>query len=121
MGLAADHGRDLYVESEALANGDRYRRVDVPWKGRTLHGNLHLPVQRAGPAPVVVVVHGIDGCKEEHLATELCLQEAGFCALVMDGPGQGEAMLLMWPGSAGAGTGLGTVLGTILARCGCVR
>ncbi|HLH88457.1 MAG TPA: alpha/beta hydrolase [Xanthobacteraceae bacterium] len=86
--------RDLYVEGETLANGDRYRRIDVPWKGRTLHGNLHLPLSEAGPAPVVIVVHGIDGCKEEHLATELRLQEAGFCALVMDGPGQGEAMLL---------------------------
>ena len=39
--------RDLYVEGETLANGDRYRRIDVPWKGRTLHGNLHLPVQGA--------------------------------------------------------------------------
>jgi dienelactone hydrolase len=86
--------RDLYVEGETLANGDRYCRIDVPWKGRTLHGNLHLPVQGARAAPLVVVVHGIDGCKEEHLATELCLQEAGFCALVMDGPGQGESMLL---------------------------
>ena len=92
--LSIVSSRDLYVEGETLANGDRYRRIDVPWKGRTLHGNLHLPAPGSGAAPLVVVVHGIDGCKEEHLATELCLQQAGFCALVVDGPGQGEAMLL---------------------------
>ena len=46
------------------------------------------------PAPLAVIIHGIDGCKEEHLATELCLLNAGFCVLGIDGPGQGEALLL---------------------------
>ena len=86
--------RDLYVETETLANGERFARIDVPWKGRLLHGNLHLPPGRDGPAPLAVIVHGIDGCKEEHLATELCLQAAGLAVLGLDGPGQGEALLL---------------------------
>jgi dienelactone hydrolase len=86
--------RDLYIEAETLADGDRYRRVDVPWKGRTLHGNLHVPADSRRPAPVVIIVHGIDGSKEEHLATELSLQDAGLAVLGLDGPGQGEALLL---------------------------
>jgi dienelactone hydrolase len=85
--------RDLYIESETLANGARYARIDLPWQGRTLHGNLRLPVGNR-PAPVAIIIHGIDGCKEEHLATELCLQEAGLAVLGIDGPGQGEALLL---------------------------
>jgi pimeloyl-ACP methyl ester carboxylesterase len=91
--------RDIYIEAETLANGDRYCRIDVPWKGRMLHGNLHLPTSLQAPAPIVIIIHGIDGCKEEHLATELCLQEAGLAVLGIDGPGQGEAFLLdgiMW-------------------------
>jgi dienelactone hydrolase len=86
--------RDLYIESETLANGARYARIDVPWKERTLHGNLRLPAGAGAPAPVAIIIHGIDGCKEEHLATELCLQDAGLAVLGIDGPGQGEALLL---------------------------
>ena len=86
--------RDIYVEAETLANEERYRRVAVPWKGRTLYGNLHLPPGQNGPSALAVIVHGIDGCKEEHLATELCLQDAGLAVLGIDGPGQGEALLL---------------------------
>jgi dienelactone hydrolase len=86
--------RDIYIEAETLANGDRYRRIDVPWKGRTLHGNLHVPAAVRRPAPLVIIVHGIDGSKEEHLATELSLQDAGLAVLGLDGPGQGEALLL---------------------------
>jgi dienelactone hydrolase len=86
--------RDLYIEAETLANGDCYCRIEVPWRGRALHGNLHLPPRQDEPAPLVMIIHGIDGCKEEHLATELCLQEAGMGVLGIDGPGQAEALLL---------------------------
>lgn len=86
--------RDLYIEAETLANGARYARTDVPWKGRVLHANLRLPAGCDAPAPVAIIIHGIDGCKEEHLATELCLQDAGLAVLGIDGPGQGEALLL---------------------------
>jgi pimeloyl-ACP methyl ester carboxylesterase len=86
--------RDFYIEAETLANGDRYRRLDISWKSRTVFANLHLPAGGCHPAPIVIIIHGIDGCKEEHLATELCLHEAGFAVLGIDGPGQGEALLL---------------------------
>jgi alpha-beta hydrolase superfamily lysophospholipase len=83
--------RDYYVEAETLAFGDRYCRIDVDWDGAKLPGNLH---SHTTPAPLVIIVHGIDGCKEEHLATELTLHAAGFAVLTLDGPGQGESLLL---------------------------
>lgn len=84
--------RDAYIEAETLAFGPRYQRLDIPWEAHIFHGNLHLPER--GNAPLVVLVHGIDGCKEEHLATELALTEAGLAVLSFDGPGQAEAFLL---------------------------
>lgn len=83
--------RDLYIEAETLAYGERFRRIDFEF-GCAYHGNLHVP--EGYPAPLVVLVHGIDGCKEEHLATELALLTAGLAVLCFDGPGQGEALLL---------------------------
>jgi alpha-beta hydrolase superfamily lysophospholipase len=83
--------RDYYLAAERLAFGDTFRRLEIDWQGKTLFGNLHLRPQQA---PLVMIVHGIDGCKEEHLATELALHAAGFATLVCDGPGQGEALLL---------------------------
>ena len=89
--------RDYYIEAESMAFGDRYRRVAFPWRGGPIHGNLHLPETSSAadrPAPLVIIVHGIDGCKEEHLATELALAQAGLSVLGIDGPGQAEALLL---------------------------
>lgn len=85
--------RDAYIAAETLAFGNRYKRLQIPWNGTTFPGNLHLPNDDA-PAPLVVLVHGIDGCKEEHLATELALVAAGFAVVSYDGPGQAEAFLL---------------------------
>lgn len=83
--------RDYYAEAESLAFGAKYQRIAIDWQGQTLFGNLHLQDRKA---PLVSIVHGIDGCKEEHLATELALYAAGFNTLVCDGPGQGEALIL---------------------------
>lgn len=88
--------RDRYLEAETLAFGPAFRRQAFDWRGSTYHGNLHL---QAAPAPLIVIVHGIDGCKEEHLSTELALHAAGFSTLCLDGPGQGESLLvdgLLW-------------------------
>jgi len=83
--------RDYYLAAETLAFGPAFRRIAIEWQGHTLYGNLHL---QAVAAPLVMIVHGIDGCKEEHLATELALHSAGFSTLVCDGPGQGEGLML---------------------------
>lgn len=88
--------RDRYLEAETLAFGPAFRRHAFEWQGAIYYGNLHV---QTAPAPLVVIVHGIDGCKEEHLSTELALHAAGFSTLCLDGPGQGEALLvdgLLW-------------------------
>jgi pimeloyl-ACP methyl ester carboxylesterase len=84
--------RDYYVEAESMAHGTAYQRLSIPFEDLQLHANLH--VAAGPPAPLIVIVHGIDGCKEEHLATELDLLQAGFSVLGMDGPGQAESLLL---------------------------
>ena len=60
-----------------------------------LHANLHVPQSLGSKAaPLIVIVHGVDGCKEEFLSTELALLNAGFAVAGFDGPGQGETLLL---------------------------
>ena len=83
--------RDYYREAETLAFGENYARIEIAWREATLFGNLHL---QDIASPLILIVHGIDGCKEEHLATELALYDAGFSTLCFDGPGQGESLLL---------------------------
>lgn len=90
--------RDYYIEAETLAFPQIYKRIEFPFQSKTLYGNLHI---RSATAPLTVIIHGIDGCKEEHLASELALYEAGFSTLCFDGPGQAESLLLdgiLWTG-----------------------
>jgi pimeloyl-ACP methyl ester carboxylesterase len=87
--------RDFYIEAETAAFPSTFRRLDVRFEGMTLHANLHFPQHRGSmPAPLIVIVHGVDGCKEEFLSTELALLDAGFAVAGFDGPGQGETLLL---------------------------
>ncbi|NJM84436.1 MAG: hypothetical protein HC844_20100 [Tabrizicola sp.] len=89
--------RDYYLEAERLAFGPRFQRLFLAWGGQKFPANLHLP--EAPGAPLAILVHGIDGCKEEHLATELHLLANGLAVLSFDGPGQAESFLvngIMW-------------------------
>src|ERR1043166_5674258 len=88
--------RDFYIDAETAAFPSTFRRLDIPFEGMNLHANLHF-LQRLGSraaAPLIVIVHGVDGCKEEFLSTELALLDAGFAVAGFDGPGQGETLLL---------------------------
>src|SRR5262245_26279606 len=87
------HSRDCYVQAEQLAHGERYRRMAVDWEGGRYWGNLHLP-EGDGPWPLLLILHGMDDTKEEHLASELRLQRHGYAVFCPDGPGQGEALVL---------------------------
>jgi 2,6-dihydroxypseudooxynicotine hydrolase len=66
------------------------KRVAIAFEGRTLAGILRKPEGVARP-PVVVMVCGLDSCKEETAAYEAPFLERGMAILVFDGPGQGEA------------------------------
>ncbi|WP_052863603.1 alpha/beta hydrolase family protein [Streptomyces niger] len=92
--------RDYYVEAETLAWGENYLQVRIPFNGHDYAGNLHLPTGDPERSPLVVILHGMDDTKEEHLATENELCAAGFAVLGIDGPGQGESLILedkTWP------------------------
>jgi dipeptidyl aminopeptidase/acylaminoacyl peptidase len=65
-------------------------RVAIPFEGRMLAGILRKPIGIARP-PVLVMVCGLDSCKEETAAYETPFLERGMAILVFDGPGQGEA------------------------------
>jgi hypothetical protein len=70
-------------------------RVTIPFEGRTLAGILRKPAgARSGGVPrppVLVMVCGLDSCKEETAAYEQPFLDRGIATLVFDGPGQGEA------------------------------
>ncbi len=86
--------RDYYVQAETLAQGGLYRRAGFEFKGKTYWANIHLPPGAAPPFPGVLILHGMDDVKEEHLMTELGAQRAGVAVCSIDGPGQGESLIL---------------------------
>jgi alpha-beta hydrolase superfamily lysophospholipase len=65
-------------------------RVAIPFESKTLHAILRRPRDVAHPA-VMVMVCGLDSCKEETDAYEQPYLARGIATLVFDGPGQGEA------------------------------
>jgi dipeptidyl aminopeptidase/acylaminoacyl peptidase len=65
-------------------------RVAIPFDGTLLHGILRKPPGSARP-PVLVMICGLDSCKEETAAYEQPFLARGIAILVFDGPGQGEA------------------------------
>ncbi|WP_321819048.1 MULTISPECIES: alpha/beta hydrolase family protein [unclassified Burkholderia] len=100
--IAYRHCRDFYVEAERRAFGARFARLRIDWQHNPMWANLHLPQMplSSRKSPLVVIVHGMDDVKEEHLASELLFMEAGFAVLCIDGPGQGESFLIdgtTWP------------------------
>jgi dipeptidyl aminopeptidase/acylaminoacyl peptidase len=65
-------------------------RVAVPFAGKFLYGILRKPVGTARP-PAMVMICGLDSCKEETDAYEQPYLARGIATMVFDGPGQGEA------------------------------
>jgi 2,6-dihydroxypseudooxynicotine hydrolase len=65
-------------------------RVEIPFDGATLAGVLRRPAG-TGPAPVVVLIPGLDSAKEEFGNTERLFLDRGLATFSVDGPGQGEA------------------------------
>jgi len=64
-------------------------RVQIPYEGRHLYGNLRKPRGVAKP-PVVVMCMGLDSTKEEMDSNETTFLARGMATLTFDGPGQGE-------------------------------
>lgn len=65
---------------------------DIPWRSGRLCGWLLRPPHIENP-PVVIIMGGFDGWREEYHPGAVALVERGVAAFLMDGPGQGESRL----------------------------
>jgi len=68
------------------------QKVEVPYRSGALCGWLMVPPQIEAP-PVVIVVGGFDGWREEYHSGAQYLVERGIAVLLVDAPGQGETRL----------------------------
>jgi dienelactone hydrolase len=67
-------------------------RVEVPYEGTTLPA-LFMKAAVTGRAPTVVIVNGMDNCKEMSVFfAGLEFARRGMHTLALDGPGQGETL-----------------------------
>jgi pimeloyl-ACP methyl ester carboxylesterase len=65
-------------------------RIEVPFDGGRVVGNLRRPSEEARP-PLVLLIPGLDSTKEEFFRLENVFLDRGMATLSMDGPGQGES------------------------------
>ena len=101
--LRPEPGPDLPAGAGAGAEGVRpartrgVTRVAIPYEGTTLPAYFsQAPATDDGPAPVIVLVNGLDSTKEHMYASghweELAAR--GISCLMLDQPGTGEALRL---------------------------
>jgi 2,6-dihydroxypseudooxynicotine hydrolase len=91
---------DLHLEMNALVSAMYAHalphldppgvRLEIPFEGTTIPGNLRRPREVTRP-PVVLLVPGLDSVKEELFAMEQDFLRRGMATLTVDGPGQGES------------------------------
>jgi pimeloyl-ACP methyl ester carboxylesterase len=65
------------------------KRVEVPFEGETLVGNLRQPA--GAVVPLVLLLPGLDSTKEEFFNWEEVFLARGLATFSFDGPGQGES------------------------------
>ena len=93
---------ELYAEAtrlavDALRQAHRHldptaERIEIPFeRGTQLVGNLRRPAGR--PAPLVLLLPGLDSTKEEFFGWENVFIARGLATFSLDGPGQGETGL----------------------------
>ena len=85
-----ENARRCYQKALALyAENQRPQRVDIPYKGTTIPGYLHVTHQQN--APLVIYVNGMDNIKEaENHFFGQALSRNGLNFFTFDGPGQAE-------------------------------
>jgi len=66
------------------------RRIEVPYEGATLYGNLRRPAE-GERSPLVFLLPGLDSTKEEFFWWEDVFLRRGMATFSFDGPGQGES------------------------------
>jgi dienelactone hydrolase len=67
-----------------------HRRIEAGTGEFQVVGNLRIPNGATRPAPVTVLVPGLDSTKEEFPSWEAVFLDRGMATFAVDGPGQGE-------------------------------
>lgn len=90
--------RDLFARmvasfaAAAAMDSPVTEKHDIPWRSGRLCGWLVRPPLVERP-PVVIIIGGFDGWREEYHPGAVALAERGVAAFLLDGPGQGESRL----------------------------
>ena len=82
-----------FAKAAELSDG-QIQVVKIPYEDTTLPGYFMPAKQVAGPAPCLVMFGGLDSAKEEFVPVAEYFNARGISALVLEGPGQGEALKL---------------------------
>ena len=97
----AEHDRAEQRAISSLYNAHRHldpaaERIEIPLTDEiTMAGNLRLPsstvlLGEGRPAPLVLLLPGLDSTKEEFFSWENVFLDRGLATFSLDGPGQGE-------------------------------
>ena len=86
---------ELFAQARELAR-EKCVRVEIPYRDGHLSGLLVRAEGVAGPAPIVVVMNGLDSTKEmlQKSVMGTMFARRGLSALFVDQPGTGEALRL---------------------------
>ena len=79
---------DAFGEAAHLENPP-FEEVNIPYRDFTMHGWIQLPASVRQNQPIVVVIPGATGFKEETAAEAQYMVDRGLAVLNIDGPGQG--------------------------------
>ena len=66
------------------------QRIEAELDGGVVAANLRRPSTDGAPAPLVILIPGLDSTKEEFYLWERVFLRRGMATLSLDGPGQGE-------------------------------
>lgn len=73
-------------------NAPTIETVKIPYENTTLPGHFYHLKDDTNPKPVLVLVNGYDGTKEEFYGSAMSALEHGMNVLAFEGPGQGEVI-----------------------------
>lgn len=83
---------DSFEKGQLLSIYEKPTKVDIPYLHDTMPGWFMIPENATSDVPVVIVIPGATGFKEENYWAGYKLWERGIATLIFDGPGQGEAL-----------------------------
>jgi dipeptidyl aminopeptidase/acylaminoacyl peptidase len=79
---------DCFASAARLAEPP-FEEVNIAYRGFKMHGWIQLPATLRPRNPVVIVIPGATGFKEETAAEAQLMVDRGLAVLNIDGPGQG--------------------------------